>query len=132
MANLQTTLSAMRRAESGSFRGDYGYRGRRASGGTPVGAYGILDSNWRGWASSAGIPGANIRSKTAQDRVAGFVMQSFYNRYGSWELATAAWFGGTKSADAIAKKGGTISNAILARLVKQVIVEHKTVTEPCL
>ena len=120
MASLSTTLAAMRRANSGSFKGQYGYRGKRGTGGTPVGAYGILDSNWRGWASAAGLHGANVRSKAAQDRVAGHVLQTYYNRYGSWELATAAWFGGTKSADSIARRGGKISNAKLARMVKGV------------
>lgn len=120
MASLSTTLAALRRAESGSFRGNYSFRGERGQGGTPEGAYGILNTNWRPWAASAGISGANSKSRLAQDKVAAHVLQSYYNRYGSWELATAAWYGGTKSADIIQRRGGKIRNAKIARFVKQV------------
>lgn len=120
MASLGTTLASIRRAESGSFKGNYGTVGERGRGGTPRGAYGILDTNWTGWAAAAGIAGANHRSARAQDTVAASVLQSYYNRYGSWDLATAAWYGGTKSADTIVRNGGKIRNAQLARLVKKV------------
>lgn len=120
MASLGTTLAAIRRAESGSFKGNYGATGDRGRGGTPKGAYGILDTNWSGWSAAAGLAGANPRSARAQDTVAAAVLQSYYNRYGSWDLATTAWYGGTKSADTVAKNGGKIRNAHLARLVKKV------------
>lgn len=120
MASLSTTLASLRRAESGSFKGNYGYAGERTAYGSPRGAYGITDFNWRIMTKMADMTGANIRSQRAQDAVAANVMQQYHDRYGSWDLAVAAWYGGTKSADVIVRNGGKIRNASLARLVKKV------------
>ena len=120
MASLSTTMASLRRAESGSFEGKYNFSATHVGGQRKVGAYGILERNWKNWASAAGIPGADIRSRTAQDRVAAFVLDSYYRKYGSWDLAVTAWYGGEKSADAVVRKGGKMSNASLARLVKKV------------
>jgi len=115
MASLSTTLASIRRAESGTFRGEYNNDNNGA-----LGAYGITSHNWKALSRMAGLAGANIRSKGAQDAVVANVIQGYYNRYGSWDIAVAAWYGGTKSADIIVRRGGSIRNAQLARLVKQV------------
>ena len=119
MASLATTLAAIRKAESGTFRGEYGAVGRRLTQGQPRGAYGILDRNWRSFAATAGVPGADWRDKNAQDRVAATIIQSYYERYGSWDAAVAAWVGGPRSADSIMRKGHT-TNPQIAKYVKQV------------
>ncbi len=119
-SDLARQLASLRNASSGSFAGNYGYVGERGRGGTPRGAYGILDSNWASWSVRAGIPGANSASTAAQDRVAAYMLQRYMQRYGSFELAAVAWYGGTKSADRVARRGGTINNAKIARFVSRV------------
>ena len=119
MASLATILAGIRRAESGSFKGNYAAEGPRLSQGRPRGAYGILDRNWDRFAAQAGVPGANWRDKSAQDRVAATMIQSYYERYGSWNAAVAAWVGGPRSADSIMRKGHT-TNPQIARYVQSV------------
>ncbi len=118
--SLQAALASLRRTESGSPRGNYGLRQPREPGGIPVGAYGILDNNWQTWAQAAGMPGADVRSQVAQDRVAATKLQRDYDRYGSWEMALVAWYAGNAAADAVIRRGGKITNPRLARQVKKV------------
>lgn len=104
-AGLEEFLSSIRLLESGSYEGNYGFIGRRENGVQPRGAYGILDSNWKAWASRAGLSGADWRDIQAQDRVAAHRAQDLQNTYGTWDMAAAAWIGGTESARKILQRG---------------------------
>ena len=73
-----------------------------------LGAYGILDINWAGWAKEAGIEGADWHDPIAQDTVAKFKVQQYFNKYNSWDAVSVAWFAGPRKADTLTE-GGTIN-----------------------
>ena len=73
-----------------------------------LGAYGILDINWAGWAKEAGMEGADWHDPVAQDTVAKFKVQQYFNKYNSWDAVSVAWFAGPRKADTLTK-GGTIN-----------------------
>ena len=79
-----------------------------------LGAYGILDINWHGtdtqksWTEMAGLKGASIDDPKAQDDVARFMVQKYFDRYGSWDLVSVAWFAGPGKAQTL-KDNGTIN-----------------------
>ena len=73
-----------------------------------LGAYGILDINWAGWAKEAGIEGADWHDPIAQDTVAKFKVQQYFNKYNSWDAVSVAWFAGPGKADTLTE-GGTIN-----------------------
>lgn len=102
---LENFLSTIRLLESGSYEGVYAARGKKVRGERPVGAYGILESNWGSWAMRAGIAGANWRDPRAQDRVAAHRGQEYFDVFGSWDLAAVAWIGGTESARKVIQRG---------------------------
>lgn len=84
---LDHFMAGISLAESGSTSGVYDAE-------NPSGAYGryqIMPQYWDGWASEAGISGANIRDPAAQDRVARYKLGQYYETYGSWDLAATAW-----------------------------------------
>ena len=76
-----------------------------------VGAYGILDINWTGtetqksWAKEAGLKGADWHDPKAQDTVAKFKVQQYFNKYGSWDAVSVAWFAGPKKAKDLVNNG---------------------------
>ena len=76
-----------------------------------LGAYGILDINWYGtktqesWAKQAGYEGADINDFEAQDAVAKYKVQEFFNRFGSWDAVSVAWFSGDKTAEKLIETG---------------------------
>ena len=76
-----------------------------------VGAYGILDINWTGtktqksWAEQAGYKNADWHDPVAQDAVAKYKVQEYFNKYGSWEAVSVAWFSGEGNANKLVKNG---------------------------
>jgi len=78
-----------------------------------LGGYGILDINWYGtdtqksWTEMADLKGASIDDTTAQDDVARFMAQKYFDKYGSWDLVSIAWFAGPNVAQRL-KDTGTI------------------------
>ena len=76
-----------------------------------VGAYGILDINWTGtetqksWAKEAGLEGADWHDPKAQDTVARFKVQQYFNKYGSWDAVSVAWFAGPNKAKDLVNNG---------------------------
>ena len=78
-----------------------------------LGGYGILDINWYGtdtqksWTEMAGLKGASIDDPKAQDDVARFFVQKYFDRFGSWDLVSIAWFAGPNVAQRL-KDTGTI------------------------
>ena len=59
-----------------------------------LGAYGILDINWDVWSKQAGLEGAEWLDPKAQDAVAKYKVQEYFNEFNSWELVAIAWFSG--------------------------------------
>lgn len=72
-----------------------------------LGAYGILDINWGKWAKEAGLAGADWHDPVAQDRVAKYKVQQYFNLFGSWDAVSVAWFAGPGKAKTLTD-GGTI------------------------
>lgn len=76
-----------------------------------LGAYGILDINWYGtktqksWAEQAGYAGARWDDKVAQDAVARYKVQQYFNRFNSWDAVSVAWFAGLETAKELVKNG---------------------------
>jgi len=76
-----------------------------------IGAYGILDINWNGtktqqsWAEQAGYKGADWHDPAVQDAVAKYKVQEFFNKFGSWDAVSVAWFAGSETAKDLVEKG---------------------------
>lgn len=82
------------------------------SGGNPTernadsGAYGtfqIMPGNWSSWARQAGLGGNAPQTPGNQEVVARHKLQEYKNKYGSWEAAAAAWYGGEGAAQRFVK-----------------------------
>ncbi|NIS14592.1 MAG: hypothetical protein GWN97_22475, partial [Thermoplasmata archaeon] len=109
---LPLFMAAIRRRESGSYLGNYSARNGRTG---AYGAYQIMPGNWAPWAAQAGIPGADRRSKAAQDYVAEYKMRQYYARYGDWGLVAIAWYAGPSRADRAAREGINSVSGIMDR-----------------
>jgi hypothetical protein len=72
-----------------------------------LGGYGILDINFPVWAKQAGLEGADWKDTDAQDKVARYKVQEYFNTFGSWDLVSVAWFAGPEKAKEL-KAEGTI------------------------
>jgi hypothetical protein len=76
-----------------------------------IGAYGILDINWNGtktqksWAEQAGYKGADWHDPAVQDAVARYKVQEFFNKFGSWDAVSVAWFAGSETAKDLVETG---------------------------
>jgi hypothetical protein len=93
-------MAALRKTESND---NYDAIYRYPSGKVGLGAYQITRTDWARWTRAAGIAGADWRSPKAQDRVAAMAVSSMLNRYGSAELVSLAWYGGSNIADEVAR-----------------------------
>ena len=70
-----------------------------------LGAYGILDINWKKWAKEAGLEGADWHDPVAQDTVAKFKVQQYFDRFNSWDAVSVAWFAGPNKAKDLVNNG---------------------------
>ena len=70
-----------------------------------LGAYGILDINWKKWAKEAGLEGADWHDPVAQDTVAKFKVQQYFDRFNSWDAVSVAWFAGPNKAKELVNNG---------------------------
>ena len=70
-----------------------------------LGGYGILDINWDKWAKEAGFEGADWHDPKAQDAVARYKVQEYFNKYGSWDAVSVAWFAGAGNANELVNNG---------------------------
>ena len=76
-----------------------------------LGAYGILDINWNGtktqksWAEEAGYGDADWHDPVAQDAVAKFKVQQYFNMFNSWDAVSVAWFAGLETAKELVNNG---------------------------
>lgn len=79
--------------------------------GVAYGRYQIMSGIWPGWAREAGYAGADPRDPRAQDAVAAFKMNQYWERYKSWPLVALAWFAGPGAANKAMKNGiNSLSN----------------------
>jgi hypothetical protein len=76
-----------------------------------IGGYGILDINWFGtdtqksWAEQAGYDKADWHDPVAQDAVAKYKVQQYFNMFNSWDAVSVAWFAGPETAKDLVKNG---------------------------
>jgi hypothetical protein len=98
--SVATIMAAIKEVESG---GDYQAIKHYGGGKTGRGAYQITGKNWDNWTRGAGIPGADWRSRSAQDRVAAFAISRMLARYGNPDLVSLAWYAGSMIADEVAR-----------------------------
>ena len=97
---IQALAAALRVTETGN---NYAYQQLTSIGGTPhrrVGAYGFVEKRWGELTEAAGIPGADWRDRTAQDKIAREALRQNYERYGNWRAAVVAFRFGGKAAEA--------------------------------
>lgn len=81
-------MAATRDHESG---GDYTIEGTETPWGTATGAYQFLDGTWNGY---KGYARAKDAPPAVQDEKARELMQTYYNKFGSWDGVAGAWFAG--------------------------------------
>ncbi len=126
-SELETFMAATRRLESGSYQGNYSAQGRylvkqqdRA-----IGAYQIMSRNWPTWSSAAGIPRANWRDPKAQDRVARYQMEQYWQRFQNWELVATAWYSGASRAQRVYDRYGSgATNAQIEQVLGGAIADY--------
>jgi len=70
-----------------------------------LGGYGILDINWDQWSKEAGFEGADWHDPKAQDAVAKYKAQQYFDRFGSWNAVSVAWFAGPNKAKELIEDG---------------------------
>lgn len=125
---IDTFMAGIRRLESGSFQGDYSAVGRPVRGDRAIGAYQIMSRYWDDWTKAAGIPGANWKDPTAQDHVARYVMQSYYDRFKNWDLVALAWYAGASTARKVLQRGYEGPESINNPGIRQYVTEVKDYT----
>jgi hypothetical protein len=75
-----------------------------------LGGYGILDINFEKWAKQAGLKDFSMadedwKDPKAQDTIAKFKVQEYFNKFGSWDAVSVAWFAGENKAKELIKNG---------------------------
>jgi len=75
-----------------------------------LGGYGILDINFEKWAKQAGLKDFNMEDEdwkdpVAQDTIAKYKVQEYFNKYGSWDAVSVAWFSGEGNANQLVNNG---------------------------
>jgi len=75
-----------------------------------LGAYGILDINFPIWAKELGYEDFDMseddwRDPVLQDAIAKYKVQEYFNRFGSWDLVSVAWFAGPEDAKELKNTG---------------------------
>lgn len=95
-SGIDRFMSAISGQESGG-----NYNAKNPSGAS--GKYQIMPSNWPSWSKEAGLASNAEMSPQNQETVARFKMQQYYQQFGDWGLAAAAWFAGPGTAARIQK-----------------------------
>ena len=129
MAGLEEFMYAIGKLESG---GNYNAVGPNTGStyGRARGKYQIMETIWPGWAKEAGIPGASWKDPEAQERVARYKMNQYFQRFGRWDLVAVAWFAGPGRAAEAQRKGiesvGGLKDVIGTSVTKYVQTIMKT------
>lgn len=104
--------------------------------GRALGKYQIMDYNLAGWLKEAGMPPMTdkefLKSPSAQDQLFSFKFDGYQKKFGSFNAATIAWFGGEGSVGADPKKlsdggstGARYLSAVNATLARNAPVSEK-------
>jgi len=75
-----------------------------------LGGYGILDINFPIWAKQAGLKGFSMadsdwKDPKAQDTIAKYKVQEYFNKFQSWDAVSVAWFAGENKAKELLRNG---------------------------
>ena len=75
-----------------------------------LGGYGILDINFPIWAKQAGLKGFSMadgdwKDPKAQDTIAKYKVQEYFEKFKSWNAVSVAWFAGENKAKELLRNG---------------------------
>ena len=75
-----------------------------------LGGYGILDINFPIWAKQAGLKDFSMadedwKDPKAQDTIAKYKVQEYFNKFNSWDVVSVAWFAGENKAKELLREG---------------------------
>ncbi len=75
-----------------------------------LGGYGILDINFEKWAKQAGLKDFSMsdedwKDPVAQDTIAKYKVQEYFNKFNSWDAVSVAWFAGENKAKQLLSEG---------------------------
>lgn len=75
-----------------------------------LGGYGILDINFEKWAKQAGLKDFSMadedwKDPVAQDTIAKYKVQEYFNKFNSWDAVSIAWFAGENKAKELLREG---------------------------
>ncbi len=75
-----------------------------------LGGYGILDINFEKWAEQAGLKDFSMEDEdwkdpVAQDTIAKYKVQEYFNKFNSWDAVSIAWFAGENKAKELLRNG---------------------------
>ena len=75
-----------------------------------LGGYGILDINFPIWAKQAGLKDFSMadsdwKDPKAQDTIAKYKIQEYFNKFNSWDAVSVAWFAGENKAKKLMRNG---------------------------
>lgn len=75
-----------------------------------LGGYGILDINFEKWAKQAGLKDFSMadedwKDPVAQDTIAKYKVQEYFNKFNSWDAVSVAWFAGENKAKELLREG---------------------------
>ncbi len=75
-----------------------------------LGGYGILDINFKKWAEQAGLKDFSMsdedwKDPVAQDTIAKYKVQEYFDKFQSWDAVSVAWFAGPETAKDLVEKG---------------------------
>jgi len=75
-----------------------------------LGGYGILDINFPIWAKQAGLKDFSMadedwKDPKAQDTIAKYKVQEYFNKFNSWDAVSVAWFAGENKAKELMRNG---------------------------
>ena len=75
-----------------------------------LGGYGILDINFEKWAEQAGLKDFSMEDEdwkdpVAQDTIAKYKVQEYFNKFNSWDAVSVAWFAGENRAKELLRNG---------------------------
>jgi len=75
-----------------------------------LGGYGILDINFSIWAKQAGLEDFSMadddwKDPKAQDRIAKYKVQEYFDKFQSWDAVSVAWFAGPNVAKRLVEEG---------------------------
>lgn len=116
--NIDQFIAGLQATESG---GSYTAVGPSVNGNRAYGRYQVMDFNIPTWTAKyfgkSLTPQQFLANHAAQDAVVKGVIQSYYDRYGSWESAAAMWFSGQPNANSQKSDGSLTVQQYVQRVM---------------